>query len=186
MDEEPDLDDMERRMKRAAEVLRTEFGGLRTGRASASLLEPVQVNVYGTDMPINQVGTISIPEPRMMSVSVWDKANVKAVEKAIRNSPLGLNPQADGQLVRIPLPELTEERRRELTRVAAQYAEQARIAVRNIRRDGMDLLKRLHKDSSLSEDDQQIYQEEIQTMTDKVIREIDEALETKQQEIMQV
>jgi len=184
--EEPDLDDLARRMKRAVEVLRSEFGGLRTGRASAALLEPVVANVYGADMPINQVGTISVPEPRMISVSVWDKANVKAVEKAIRDSGLGLNPQSDGQLVRIPIPELTEERRRELTKVAAQYAEQARIAVRNIRRDGMDTLKRLHKEGELSEDDQQIYQEEIQSITDTTIKEIDEALEQKQKEIMQV
>lgn len=184
--EEPDLDDLSRRMKRAVEVLRTEFGGLRTGRASAALLEPVVANVYGADMPINQVGTISVPEPRMISVSVWDKANVKAVEKAIRDSGLGLNPQSDGQLVRIPIPELTEERRRELTKVAAQYAEQARVAVRNIRRDGMDTLKRLHKEGELSEDDQAIYQEEIQSITDATIKEIDEALEQKQKEIMQV
>lgn len=184
--EEPDLDDLTRRMKRAVEVLHSEFGGLRTGRASASLLEPVVATVYGAQMPINQVGTISVPEPRMISVSVWDKANVKAVEKAVRDSGLGLNPQSDGQLVRIPIPELTEERRRELTKIAAQYAEQARVAVRNIRRDGMDTLKRLHKDGELSEDDQQIYQEEIQAMTDKTIKEIDESLEHKQKEIMQV
>lgn len=184
--EEPDLDDLSRRMKRAVEVLRGEFGGLRTGRASAALLEPVVANVYGADMPINQVGTISVPEPRMISVSVWDKANVKAVEKAIRDSGLGLNPQSDGQLVRIPIPELTEERRRELTKVAAQYAEQARVAVRNIRRDGMDTLKRLHKEGELSEDDQAIYQEEIQSITDATIKEVDEALEQKQKEIMQV
>ncbi|MFC3225880.1 ribosome recycling factor [Marinibaculum pumilum] len=186
MEDEPDLDDLQRRMKRATEVLRTEFGGLRTGRASTSLLDPVHVSVYGSEMPLNQVGTVSVPEPRMMSVSVWDKGNVKAVEKAIRDSGLGLNPQADGQLVRIPIPELTEERRKELTRVAAQYAEQARVAVRNIRRDGMDTLKRLHKEGNLSEDDQQIYQDEIQSMTDQSIKEIDESLENKQKEIMQV
>lgn len=184
--EEPDLDDLSRRMKRAVEVLHSEFGGLRTGRASASLLEPVTVSVYGATMPLNQVGTISVPEPRMISVSVWDKANVKAVEKAIRDSGLGLNPQTEGQLVRVPIPELTEERRRDLTRVAAQYAEQARIAVRNVRRDGMDILKRLQKEGKLSEDDQQVYQDEIQSMTDRTIKEIDDALEHKQREIMQV
>jgi ribosome recycling factor len=181
-----DLDDIGQRMNKAIEVLRHEFGGLRTGRASASLLEPVVVNAYGSNLPIAQVGTVSVPEPRMISVQVWDKANVKAVEKAIRDSGLGLNPQADGTLVRIPIPELNEQRRKELTKVAGQYAEHAKVAVRNVRRDGMDGLKKMQKDGHVSEDEVALWQEEIQELTDKSIERIDEVLATKQKEIMQV
>ncbi|RMB08815.1 ribosome recycling factor [Eilatimonas milleporae] len=185
-DEELDLDDIERRMKGALEALKSEFAGLRTGRASTSLLDPVTVDVYGANMPINQVGTVGVPEPRMLSVQVWDKANVSAVEKAIRNAGLGLNPMLDGQLVRIPIPELNEERRRELAKVAAKYAEQARIAVRNVRRDGLDQLKKMEKDKAISEDDHKIYADEVQSLTDRHVSEIDKALETKDKEIMQV
>ena len=185
-DEELDLDNIERRMKGALEALKSEFAGLRTGRASTSLLDPVTVDVYGANMPINQVGTVGVPEPRMLSVQVWDKANVSAVEKAIRNAGLGLNPMLDGQLVRIPIPELNEERRRELAKVAAKYAEQARIAVRNVRRDGLDQLKKMEKDKAISEDDHKIYADEVQSLTDRHVSEIDKALETKDKEIMQV
>lgn len=181
-----DLDDIGQRMNKAIEVLRHEFGGLRTGRASASLLEPVVVNAYGANMPISQVGTISVPEARMISVQVWDKGNVKAVEKAIRDAGLGLNPQADGTLVRIPIPELNEQRRKELTKVAGQYAEHAKVAVRNVRRDGMDGLKKMQKDGHVSEDEVALWQDEIQELTDKAIARIDEVLGVKQKEIMQV
>ena len=152
---DPDLDDLERRMNGAVEALRKELGGLRTGRASLSLLEPIVVEAYETEMPLNQVATINVPEPRMLSVQVWDKTQVKAVEKAIRSSDLGLNPIVDGQSLRIPIPELNEERRRELAKVAAKYAEQAKVAVRNVRRDGMDQLKKMERASELSEDESQ-------------------------------
>ena len=173
-------------MHGALEALRHEFAGLRTGRASASLLDPITVEVYGTQMPLNQVGTVSVPEARMLTVQVWDKANVTAVEKAIRVSDLGLNPMVDGTLVRIPIPELNEERRRELSKVAAKYAEQARVAVRNVRRHGMDDLKRLEKDHEISQDEHKAWSDEIQELTDKYVTEIDQALETKDREIMQV
>jgi ribosome recycling factor len=186
MSDDIDLDDIERRMKGANEALKSEFAGLRTGRASTSLLDPVVVDVYGSNMPINQIGTVSVPEPRMLSVQVWDKANVSAVEKAIRNSGLGLNPMLDGQLVRIPIPELNEERRRELAKIAAKYAEQARIAVRNVRRDGMDQLKKAEKDKLISEDDHKMYADEIQELTNKYVGDVDSALQTKESEIMQV
>jgi ribosome recycling factor len=186
MSEDIDLDDIERRMKGANEALKSEFAGLRTGRASTSLLDPVMVDVYGSNMPLNQVGTVSVPEPRMLSVQVWDKANVSAVEKAIRNSGLGLNPMLDGQLVRIPIPELNEERRRELAKIAAKYAEQARIAVRNVRRDGMDQLKKAEKDKLISEDDHKMYADEIQELTNKYVGDVDTALQAKEAEIMQV
>ncbi len=185
-DDDIDLDDIERRMKGAVESLKHEFAGLRTGRASASLLDPITVDVYGANMPLNQVGTVSVPEPRMLSVQVWDKSNASAVEKAIRNAGLGLNPMLDGQLVRIPIPELNEERRAELAKVAAKYAEQARIAIRNVRRDGMDTLKRLEKDKAISEDDHKMYAEEVQTLTDKFVTQIDDQLQVKEKEIMQV
>jgi ribosome recycling factor len=181
-----DLDDLQRRMNGALEVLKQEFGGLRTGRASASLLEPINVDIYGTQMPLNQVGTISVPEPRMISVQVWDKTAVSSVEKAIRDSGLGLNPVVDGQLVRVPIPELTEERRIELSKVAHKYAEQSKVAVRNVRRDGMDKLKRMEKDGDISQDDQHLWGEEIQEMTDSLITKIDELLATKDEEIKQV
>lgn len=185
-DDDLDLDDIERRMNGAVESLKHEFAGLRTGRASASLLDPITVDVYGANMPLNQVGTVSVPEPRMLSVQVWDKSNASAVEKAIRNAGLGLNPMLDGQLVRIPIPELNEERRAELAKVAAKYAEQGRIAIRNVRRDGMDTLKKLEKDKAISEDDYKMYADEVQSLTDKFVALVDEQLQVKEKEIMQV
>ena len=181
-----DLDDIERRMDGALVALKAEFAGLRTGRASASLLEPINVEAYGSRMPLNQVATISVPEPRMISVQVWDRAMAKAVEKAIRESDLGLNPQSDGQLIRVPLPDLSEERRTELVKVASKYAESARVAVRNVRRDGMDHLKRSEKDGDVSQDERRMYEEEIQDLTDKHVKAIDEALASKEKDIMQV
>lgn len=181
-----DLNDLERRMQGAVEVLKGEFGGLRTGRASASLLEPITVEAYGSHMPLNQVANISVPEPRMLSVQVWDRTVVTAVDKAIRQSQLGLNPIVEGQVLRIPIPELTEERRKELTKVAHQYAEKARVAVRNVRRDGMDTLKRLEKDGHISEDEHRDQQEQVQKKTDSFIKQIDETLSQKDADIMQV
>ena len=181
-----DLADLERRMDGALTSLSKEFQGLRTGRASTQLLESVTVEAYGASMPINQIATVSVPEPRMLSVQVWDKENTKIVEKAIRESNLGLNPQVDGQLLRIPLPDLSEERRQELSKIAAKYAENAKIAVRNVRRDGMDTTKKMEKDGDISQDDRHIYDEEIQTITDKSINKIDELLSSKEVEIMQV
>jgi len=184
--DEPDLDSIERRMHGAVENLRHEFAGLRTGRASVSLLDPITVDVYGSQMPINQLGSISVPEPRLLSVSVWDRSTVSAVDKAIRNSGLGVNPVVDGTLIRIPIPELNRERRQEIAKLAAKYTEQARVAVRNVRRDGMDQLKKLEKDGKISEDDHKIYADEVQSMTDKAIAEIDGALAAKEKEILQV
>jgi ribosome recycling factor len=181
-----DIDDIERRMHKAFDVLKHEVAGLRTGRASASLLEPVVVHAYGADMPINQVATINAPEPRMLTVQVWDKSNVQAVEKAIRAGNLGLNPAVDGQLIRVPIPELSQQRRQELGKVASGYAEHARIAVRNVRRDGMDKLKHMERDGDMSEDDHKLWADEVQRLTDEVIARIDEALAQKQKEIMQV
>jgi len=173
-------------MDGALDALRKEFAGLRTGRASASLLEPIHVEAYGSSMPMNQVGTIGVPEPRMITVQVWDRSMVKAVEKAIRESGLGLNPQTDGQTVRVPIPSLNEERRVELSKIAAKYAEQARVAVRNVRRDGMDMLKRMEKSGDLSQDEHKVWSDEIQAMTDAHIKKVDEALAGKEKEIMQV
>ncbi|MFA5122217.1 ribosome recycling factor [Zavarzinia sp.] len=173
-------------MHGAVENLRHEFAGLRTGRASVSLLDPITVDVYGSQMPINQLGSISVPEPRLLSVSVWDRSTVSAVDKAIRNSGLGVNPVVDGTLIRIPIPELNRERRQEIAKLAAKYTEQARVAVRNVRRDGMDQLKKLEKDGKISEDDHKIYADEVQSMTDKAIAEIDGALAAKEKEILQV
>ncbi|KPP87662.1 MAG: ribosome recycling factor [Rhodobacteraceae bacterium HLUCCO07] len=181
-----DTDDLERRMQGAMSSLRTEFASLRTGRASASMLEPVTVEAYGQQTPINQVGTVNVPEPRMVTINVWDKSLVRAVEKAIMNSGLGINPQTNGTIVMLPIPELNEERRRDLTRVAAQYAEHARVAIRNVRRDGMDQIKKAKSDAQLSEDDQKFWETEVQEMTDRFIKAVDEALENKQGEIMQV
>ncbi|MCW9032645.1 MAG: ribosome recycling factor [Rhodospirillales bacterium] len=178
--------EIHRRMEGAVEVLHKEFQGLRTGRAATSLLEPLTVEAYGSPMPMAQVGTIGVPEPRMLTVQVWDKSLIKAVEKAIRDSDLGLNPSSDGQLVRVPIPALNEERRKELTKVAGRYAEEARIAVRNVRRHGMDDLKKAEKDGKISEDEHRDYNVEIQKLTDESIKEIDTALENKEQEIMQV
>ncbi|MYM54349.1 ribosome recycling factor [Thalassovita mangrovi] len=180
-----DTDDLQRRMEGAMAALKTEFASLRTGRASASMLEPVMVEAYGQKTPINQVGTINVPEPRMVTVNVWDKSMVNAVEKAIMNSGLGINPQTNGTIVMLPIPELNEERRRELGRVAAQYAESARVAIRNVRRDGMDQVKKAKADG-MSEDDQKFWENEVQDLTNKFIGNVDKALETKQAEIMQV
>lgn len=185
-DDDIDLDDIERRMHGAVDALKHEFAGLRTGRASTGMLDGVVVDVYGATMPLNQVGTVSVPEPRMLSVQVWDKANASAVEKAIRNAGLGLNPMNDGQLIRIPIPELNEERRAELAKVAAKYAEQGRIAIRNVRKAGMDTLKRLEKEKEISEDDHKMYADEVQELTNTHVKQVDDALHTKEQEIMQV
>ncbi|MEX0923793.1 MAG: ribosome recycling factor [Rhodovibrionaceae bacterium] len=175
-----------KRMDGALEALKREFGGLRTGRAATSLLDPITVEAYGQAMPMNQVGTISVPEPRMLTVQVWDRGLVSSVEKAIRDSGLGLNPSNDGQLVRVPIPPLSEERREELAKIAGKYAEQARVAVRNVRRDGMDTLKQLEKDGEISEDEHRKRSDEIQQMTDEHIKLIDEALAHKDAEIKQV
>lgn len=185
-DDEPDLDSLARRMDGAVEVLRKELQGLRTGRASASLLEPITVPAYGSELPLNQVGTINVPEPRMLTVQVWDRGMVKAVEKAIRTAPLGLNPAVDGQLVRVPLPELSEERRNDLVKVAHKYAEQARVAVRNVRRDGMDQLKKLEKDGHVSADDVELWAGEIQSLTDKHVLSINHLLDSKEKDITTV
>ena len=173
-------------MRGALAALKQEFGGLRTGRASASLLDPIMVEAYGQTMPLNQVGTVGVPEPRMITVQVWDKGMVGAVDKAIRTSGLGLNPVIDGTLLRLPIPELNQERRTELTKIAAKYTEQARIAIRNVRRDAMDELKRLEKDGHMGQDDHKIAADKVQKLTDKVIGEVDAALAHKEGEIMQV
>ena len=178
-----DTDDLQRRMDGAMANLRTEFGSLRTGRASASMLEPVMVDAYGSPTPINQVGTVNVPEPRMVTINVWDKGLVGKVEKAIRESGLGINPQLNGTIIMLPIPELNEERRRDLTKVAGQYAEHARVSVRNIRRDGMDKVKRAE---GLAEDEAKMWEAEVQEMTDTYIKKVDRALEEKQAEIMQV
>ncbi|MEC9434951.1 MAG: ribosome recycling factor [Pseudomonadota bacterium] len=182
---EIDTDDLERRMDGAIAALKNDFASLRTGRATASMLDPVSVDAYGADTPINQLGTVNVPEPRMITLAIWDKAMVGKIEKAIRASGLGLNPVVDGTLIRLPIPELNEERRRELVKVAGQYSESAKVAVRNVRRDGMDMVKKA-KSNGLSEDDAKFYSDEIQAMTDATIKKIDQALETKQEEIMQV
>jgi ribosome recycling factor len=173
-------------MDGALEALRKEFSGLRTGRASTALLENVNVDAYGAKMPMNQVGSISVPEPRMLTVQVWDNSLIKEAEKAIRDADLGLNPQTEGNLIRVPLPDLSEERRVELTKVAAKFGEQARVAVRNVRRDGMDTLKKNEKDGDISKDEQRDRGEEIQKLTDQHIAEIDKLLAEKEQEILQV
>ena len=181
-----EMDELSRRMDGALEALRREFAGLRTGRASAHLLEPIVVHAYGSDMPITQVGTISVPEPRMITVQVWDRSVVSAVEKAIRDAGLGLNPASDGQLVRVPIPELSQERRQELTKVAHKYAEQGRVAVRNVRRDGMEQLKKMEKDGKISQDEHRGWSEKVQKLTDDHIKTIDETLAQKEKEILQV
>ncbi|HEX8443625.1 MAG TPA: ribosome recycling factor [Allosphingosinicella sp.] len=176
--------DLGRRMHGAVEALKHDLGGLRTGRASISLLEPVNVEVYGASMPLNQVATISVPEPRMLSVQVWDRSNVGVVEKAIRSAGLGLNPISEGQTLRLPIPDLTEERRKELAKLAGQYAEKAKIAVRNVRRDGMDLLKQDEKKHEISEDERKRLETEVQKLTDETIGEIDAAAAAKEKEIL--
>ena len=182
---EIDTDDLERRMKGAMDSLRHEFSSLRTGRASASMIDPITVDAYGSPTPINQVGTVNVPEPRMVTINVWDKSMVGKVEKAIRESGLGINPQLNGTIIMLPIPELNEERRKELTKVAAGYAEHARVAVRNVRRDGMDQIKKA-KSKGMSEDDQKFWETSVQELTDRMIAEVDKALESKQAEIMQV
>ena len=184
-DFELDTDDLQRRMDGAIAALRTELASLRTGRASGSMLEPILVDAYGSPTPINQVGTINVPEPRMVTINVWDKGLVNKVEKAIRDSGLGINPQMNGTIIMLPIPELNEERRRELTKVAGHYAENARVAVRNLRRDGMDQIKKAKADG-LSEDDQKFWESSVQELTDSYIRTVDQTLEIKQAEIMQV
>jgi ribosome recycling factor len=179
-------DEMVRRMKGCVAAVKTEFGGLRTGRASPHLLDPITVDAYGQQMHISQLGTISTPEPRLLTVQIWDRGMVKPVDKAIRDAGLGLNPQIDGQLLRIPIPELNEERRKELAKLAHKYAEQARVAVRNVRRDGMEILKRLEKDHKIGQDEHHKQGDELQKLTDAHIKEIDQALQAKEQEIMQV
>ncbi len=178
--------EVESRMEMAVDALKKELAGLRTGRAHAGLLEPIQVEAYGAITPLKQVGSIGVPEPRMLTVQVWDKGTVKAVEKAIRDSGLGLNPAVDGQTVRVPIPALTEERRRDLSKIAGKYAEQTRISVRNARRDGMEALKKAEKDGVVSKDDHHQFGETIQELTDRTIKHVDEILTSKEQEIMQV
>jgi ribosome recycling factor len=181
-----DIDDIKRRMAGAVQSLKHDLNTLRTGRANPSLLEPIQIDAYGTTMPINQVATISVPEPRLLSVQVWDRGMVQAVEKAIRDSNLGLNPQTEGQVLRIRIPEPTEQRRKEMAKVAHKYAEDSRVAVRHVRRDGMELLKKLGKDGHHSEDEIARQTDQVQKATDQTIAEIDQALATKEKEIMQL
>lgn len=185
-DEAFDIDDLKRRMQGAIAALRSEFAGLRTGRASTGLVEHLPVAAYGSQMPLNQLATIAVPEPRMISVQVWDRSQVSAVEKAIRESDLGLNPVVEGQSLRLPIPELNEERRQEIVKVAHKYAEQARVAVRNVRRDGMEQLKRLEKDAHMSQDEHHGWSEKVQGLTDDTIKSIDELLASKEAEIKQV
>jgi len=181
-----DLEDIKRRMQGAIGVLKQEFGGLRTGRASASLVEPVQVEAYGTHMPLSQVATVSVPEARMLSVQVWDRSMVHAVEKAISAANLGLTPQTEGQVIRLRIPELTQDRRKDLVKVAHKYAEAARVAVRHVRRDGMEVLKKLEQDNQLGKDDQERMSEQVQKATDQNISEIDQLLSAKEREILTV
>lgn len=181
-----DLADLERRMQGAIQSLKHEFGGLRTGRASAALLDPISVEAYGQVMQLNQIATVSVPEPRMISVQVWDKGMVGAVERAIRDSNLGLSPTTEGQTLRIRIPELNEQRRKELVKIANKYAEEARVAVRHVRRDGIDLLKKALKDKAISEDEEKRHEVEVQKATDKAVAEIDHAFAAKEKEIMQV
>lgn len=181
-----DIKDIETKMRASIDALKREFSGLRTGRASANLLEPVQVMVYGSRMPLNQVATVSVPEPRMISVQVWDRSNVQAVDKAIREANLGLNPIMDGQVLRLPIPALTQDRRQELVKLAHKYAEQSKIAIRNVRRDAMDLLKKLEKDGRMSQDDHRGNSEKVQELTDRLIKEVDSTTATKEAEIQKV
>jgi len=181
-----DLAELKRRMQGAINVLRQELGGLRTGRASASLLDPIQVEAYGTHMPLNQLATVSVPEPRLITVQVWDRAMVSAVERSIINSNLGLNPATEGQVLRLRIPELNEERRRDLVKVGHKYAETARVAIRHVRRDGLDILKKLEKDHKISKDDHDREAEQVQKATDHAIAEIDHALAAKEKEILTV
>ena len=179
-----DKSDLQRRMHGAVEALKHELAGLRTGRASTALLDTIQVEVYGSHMPLNQVATVSVPEPRLLTVQVWDRSNVQPVEKAIRSANLGLNPVTDGQLVRLPIPDLTEERRKELAKLVGQYSEKAKVAVRNVRRDGMDQLKQDEKKHEISEDERKRLEQDVQKLTDDTIKEIDDLSETKEKEIL--
>lgn len=181
-----DINEVEKRMRASIDALKRELSGLRTGRASANLLDPVQVMVYGSRMPLNQVATVSVPEPRMISVQVWDRSNVTAVDKGIREANLGLNPIIDGQILRLPIPTLTTDRRQELVKLAHKYAEQSKVAVRNVRREAMDLLKKLEKDGKMSQDDHRGHSEKVQELTDRIIKEIDATLVTKEAEIQKV
>ena len=176
--------DLKRRMHGAVEALKHELAGLRTGRASTALLDPIHVEVYGANMPLNQVATVSVPEPRLLTVQVWDRSNVQPVEKAIRAANLGLNPVTDGQLIRLPIPDMTEERRKELAKLVGHYAEKARVAVRNVRRDGMDHLKQDERKHEISEDERKRLEHEVQKLTDDTIKEIDEAAHAKEKEIL--
>lgn len=180
------LDDIKKRMDGALAALKTEYTGLRTGRANIHLLDPIHVDAYGASTPLNQVGAVSAPEPRMLSVQVWDRGVVSAVEKAIRNAGLGVNPIVDGQTIRVPIPPLNEERRKELAKLAGKYAEAARVAIRNVRRDGMEHLKKLEKDGDISQDQHKKFAEQVQQATDQFVRSVDSTLETKEEEIMQV
>ena len=180
-----DTDDLQRRMDGALSAMKGELASLRTGRASSSMLDPITLEIYGQRTPLNQLGTINVPEPRMVTINVWDKTNIPLVEKAIRESGLGINPQLNGAIIMLPIPELNEERRRELSRLAGQYAESARVAVRNIRRDGMDQIKKAKSDG-MSEDDQKFWEEAVQELTDSTIKMLDGILDSKQAEIMQV
>lgn len=181
-----DINDLEAKMKAGIDALKRDLSGLRTGRASVHLLDPLQVNVYGSKMPLAQVGTVSVPEPRTISIQVWDRSNVSAVEKAIRESNLGLNPVIDGQLIRLPIPTLTADRRKELVKIAHEYAEKSKVSVRNVRRDGMDQLKKLEKDGEISEDEHRRESTIVQDLTDKYVKEVDNLLATKEQEIQTV
>src|ERR671916_1561891 len=181
-----DLNDIKRRMQGAINAFKNDLASLRTGRASGNLLDPIQVDAYGAMMPINQVATVSVPEPRLLSVAVWDRSLVHAVEKAIRDSDLGLNPATEGQTIRLRIPEMNEQRRKEMVKVAHKYAEEARIAVRHVRRDGIDLLKKLKKDGAMSEDDERRQEEQVQKATDQMIDDIDSVLASKEKEIMHV
>ncbi|MDZ4372955.1 MAG: ribosome recycling factor [Phenylobacterium sp.] len=184
--EKPVLSRYKDRMDKAVSALQEEFGSLRTGRASSSLLDQIRVDAYGSSTPLNQVGAISVPEPRMITISVWDRALVISVEKAIRASDLGLNPVVDGTTLRLPIPPLTEERRKEIAKIAGKYAEQQRIAIRNVRRDANDDLRKAEKDGVVSQDEQKRLEADVQKFTDEAIKRVDEALKTKEQEIMQV
>jgi ribosome recycling factor len=181
-----DINDLKKRMQGAIGSLKHELGGLRTGRASASMVEPVQVDAYGTHMPLNQVATVSVPEPRLLSVQVWDRSMVHAVEKAIIASNLGLTPATEGQVIRLRIPELNQDRRKELVKVAHKYAEAARVAVRHVRRDGLDVLKKLEKDHKISQDDEKRFSNDVQKATDSIVTEIDQLLAAKEKEILTV
>ena len=181
-----DLDEIKRRMKGAIEVFNQELAGVRTGRASANLLDPIKINSYGSEMPITQIGTVNVPEARLITIQVWDKGLVQNVEKSIRDSGLGLNPQIDGQIIRIPIPELNEERRKELSKIISKYAEKARVSIRNVRRDGMDQIKKLEKEGSISQDEHKKLAADIQLLTDSIIGDVDKLFETKSKEILQI